>query len=242
MNGKDLNDMQRKAMVYDIERGKAAGILPLPWQTDTCIGSWHYKLERLEKHLYVRRFDHHPDARGHREQKRQPDVERAVERDGMPDSDEIKIVTDIGAWLKVNGEAIFATRPLEGFWRRSLDDCGGWSARWPPNCRGEQTLHAGGHPLHAVQGRQDDLRHRPRDSRRRQNHHQIARRRFAKLDRQHRQRPAARSFRRIEIHPRRKWPARHVADKAAEPGRIRAANPVLRKIAGKITSCGQWWV
>jgi alpha-L-fucosidase len=35
--------------------------------------------------------------------------------DGSPDSDEIKIVTDIGAWLKVNGEAIYATRPWKVF-------------------------------------------------------------------------------------------------------------------------------
>ena len=33
------------------------------------------------------------------------------QRDGTPDSDEIKIVSEIGAWLKVNGEAIYATRP-----------------------------------------------------------------------------------------------------------------------------------
>jgi alpha-L-fucosidase len=33
-------------MVYDIERGKAIrGICREPWQTDTCIGSWHYKRE-----------------------------------------------------------------------------------------------------------------------------------------------------------------------------------------------------
>ncbi|MES1167670.1 MAG: alpha-L-fucosidase, partial [Oleiharenicola lentus] len=43
INGKKLTEAQRKAMVYDIERGKAGDILPQPWQTDTCIGDWHYK-------------------------------------------------------------------------------------------------------------------------------------------------------------------------------------------------------
>ena len=43
INGKWLDDTQRRSMVYDIERGKAQGILPQPWQTDTCIGSWHYE-------------------------------------------------------------------------------------------------------------------------------------------------------------------------------------------------------
>lgn len=31
--------------------------------------------------------------------------------DGQPDADEIKIFSEIGVWLKVNGEAIYATRP-----------------------------------------------------------------------------------------------------------------------------------
>jgi alpha-L-fucosidase len=34
-----------------------------------------------------------------------------LQRDGQPDADEIKIVSEIGAWLKINGEAIYATRP-----------------------------------------------------------------------------------------------------------------------------------
>ena len=34
-----------------------------------------------------------------------------LQRDGQPDADEITIVSEIGAWLKVNGEAIYATRP-----------------------------------------------------------------------------------------------------------------------------------
>ncbi len=111
MNGKILNEMQRRTMVYDIERGKADGILPQPWQTDTCIGGWHYARSIFERHGY----------------KRAPSVIRMLcdivskngnlmlsvplQRDGQPDADEIKIVSEIGAWLKVNGEAIYATRP-----------------------------------------------------------------------------------------------------------------------------------
>ena len=34
-----------------------------------------------------------------------------LRRDGTPDEDEVRIVSAIGAWLKVNGEAIYATRP-----------------------------------------------------------------------------------------------------------------------------------
>lgn len=33
------------------------------------------------------------------------------QRGGQPDSDEIKTLQEIGAWLQVNGEALYATRP-----------------------------------------------------------------------------------------------------------------------------------
>jgi alpha-L-fucosidase len=115
LNCKDLNDLQREAMVYDIERGRASGILPLPWQTDTCIGSWHYKLERLEKHLYVPASTIIPMLADIVSKNGNLMLSVPLNRDGVPDSDEIKIVTDIGAWLKVNGDAIYATRPWKTF-------------------------------------------------------------------------------------------------------------------------------
>ena len=31
---------------------RPAGILPLPWQTDTCIGSWHYDQAIFQNHRY----------------------------------------------------------------------------------------------------------------------------------------------------------------------------------------------
>jgi alpha-L-fucosidase len=115
MNAKDLNDNQRKAMTYDIERGKADHILPQPWQTDTCIGSWHYKLERFEKHQYVPATTIIPMLADIVSKNGNLMLSVPLQRDGQPDSDEIKIVSDIGAWLKVNGDAIYATRPWKTY-------------------------------------------------------------------------------------------------------------------------------
>ncbi|MEI6196449.1 MAG: alpha-L-fucosidase, partial [Verrucomicrobiota bacterium] len=115
MNNKKLNDMQREAMVYDIERGKAEGILPQPWQTDTCIGSWHYNQDIFTKHQYksaasvVRMLADIVSKNGNLM------LSVPLQRDGQPDADEFKIVSDIGAWLKINGEAIYATRPWSIF-------------------------------------------------------------------------------------------------------------------------------
>ena len=52
INGKILNESQRKAMVWDIERGQANEIQPLPWQTDTCIGDWHYNRDVYNQDRY----------------------------------------------------------------------------------------------------------------------------------------------------------------------------------------------
>ena len=98
-------------MVYDIERGKAQGILPQPWQTDTCIGSWHYDANIFKYHYYksaasvVRMLADIVSKNGNLM------LSVPLQRDGQPDPDEIKIVSEIGAWLKVNGDAIYATRP-----------------------------------------------------------------------------------------------------------------------------------
>ncbi len=111
VNGKLLNPMEREALTYDIERGKAEGILPLPWQTDTCIGSWHYDRAIFEQHRYkpaasvVRMLADIVSKNGNLM------LSVPLQRGGMPDSDEMQIVGEIGAWLKVNGEAIYATRP-----------------------------------------------------------------------------------------------------------------------------------
>jgi len=36
-----MTEAHRAGLVEDVERGVATGIRSEPWQTDTCIGSWH---------------------------------------------------------------------------------------------------------------------------------------------------------------------------------------------------------
>ncbi len=111
MNGKWLKENHRRALVYDIERGKANEILPQPWQTDTCIGSWHYDRGIYERKHYksaasvVRMLADIVSKNGNLM------LSVPLRRDGQPDEQEIEIVKEIGAWLKVNGEAIYKTRP-----------------------------------------------------------------------------------------------------------------------------------
>ncbi len=111
MNAKMLDEQQRRAMVYDIERGKADAIMPQPWQTDTCLGSWHYDRRIFLEHRYksadsiVRMLADIVSKNGNLM------LSVPLQRDGTPDADEIGIVKGIGAWLKINGEAIYGTRP-----------------------------------------------------------------------------------------------------------------------------------
>ena len=111
VNTKRLDEMQRKALVYDIERGKSPGILPEPWQTDTCIGQWHYNRGIFEKHQYKKAAEVIPMLVDIVSKNGNLMLSVPVRGDGTIDDDERQTVAGIGAWLKVNGDAIYGTRP-----------------------------------------------------------------------------------------------------------------------------------
>jgi alpha-L-fucosidase len=115
MNAKQLDELQRKALVYDIERGKAQGILPEPWQTDTCIGDWHYNRDIFDQHRYKSAAAVVPMLADIVSKNGNLMLSVPVRADGTIDQDEVKIVSGIGAWLKVNGGAIYATRPWKTY-------------------------------------------------------------------------------------------------------------------------------
>lgn len=115
INGKVLDEQQRKAMVWDIERGQANDIQPLPWQTDTCIGGWHYDRGLYERNGYksaktvVQALVDIVSKNGNLM------LNIPVRGDGSIDEKERKIVEKIGAWMKLNKESIYGTRPWKIF-------------------------------------------------------------------------------------------------------------------------------
>jgi alpha-L-fucosidase len=110
-----LTDQQKKCMVWDIERGASNQIEPLPWQTDTCIGDWHYNRSRFERHNYkstqtvIQTLVDIVSKNGNLM------LNIPVRGDGTIDEDEQKVVEGIAAWMDVNREAIFGTRPWKIF-------------------------------------------------------------------------------------------------------------------------------
>lgn len=95
----------------DIERGKSRDIRPLPWQTDDSIGPWGYNRNVRYKT---------PDAV----------IDKMIDivskngnlllnvpprADGTFDEETIAILKAVGAWFKINGDGIYATRPWKVF-------------------------------------------------------------------------------------------------------------------------------
>ncbi|CAN5409883.1 alpha-L-fucosidase [soil metagenome] len=111
LTGKVLNEDQRKCMVWDIERGAANDIVPLPWQTDTCIGDWHYSRPLLARHGYktaamvAQMLVDIVSKNGNLM------LNIPLPGSGAPDDDELSFVADFGRWMRTNGGAIYGSRP-----------------------------------------------------------------------------------------------------------------------------------
>jgi|CZKI01.1.fsa_nt_gi alpha-L-fucosidase len=115
MLGKILNEEQRRCLVWDIERGASNQIEPLPWQTDTCIGDWHYRRSVYDHDGYksaktvVQTLADIVSKNGNLL------LNIPVRGDGTIDDKEQKVLEGIAAWMDVNKESIFGTRPWKVF-------------------------------------------------------------------------------------------------------------------------------
>ena len=113
--GKQLNDTEKKCIVWDIERGTSNWIEPLPWETDTCIGNWHYSRALYDNNKYkspshvIRLLCDIVSKNGNLL------LNIPVRADGTIDDKEEKVLAGIAAWMDVNKECIFDTRPWKTF-------------------------------------------------------------------------------------------------------------------------------
>lgn len=108
---------RRPGIVDDVERGTHADIQPYPFQTDTCLGDWHYDRELYERGGYktARKVIHtlcDVVAKNGNLMLSVP-----MRGDGSIDDKEEAILEEIAAWMARYGDAIYGTRP----WRRMGD-------------------------------------------------------------------------------------------------------------------------
>jgi alpha-L-fucosidase len=115
VTGKILDAQQKKALVWDIEKGQGNDIEPLPWQTDTCLGNWHYDRGVYERKEYksaktvIHTLIDAVSKNGNLM------LNIPVRGDGSIDELERQIVKEIGVWMKLNSKSIYGTRPWKIF-------------------------------------------------------------------------------------------------------------------------------
>lgn len=115
LNGKILDEEQRQCMVWDIEKGRSNRLEPFVWQTDTCLGSWHYDRSIFDRHRYKSSKTVIYNLIDIVSKNGNLLLSVPVRGDGTIDSDETAVVEEIATWIKSNGESIFSTRPWKIF-------------------------------------------------------------------------------------------------------------------------------
>ena len=106
-NGKLAKECSAGTCVLDRERSVLDTIWPEPWQTDTCIGNWHYKRGYTYKtakkviDLLVDIVSKNGNLL----------LNFPLPNSGELDADEMVTLNGITDWMKLNSEGIYGTRP-----------------------------------------------------------------------------------------------------------------------------------
>jgi alpha-L-fucosidase len=106
-NSKTHTDCDQGTCTLDLERGIVDKIWPSPWQTDTCIGNWHYKRDITYKtpKIVIDMLVDIVSRNGNLL------LNFPLPGSGRLDDKELAILSGITEWMAVNNEGIYGTRP-----------------------------------------------------------------------------------------------------------------------------------
>ena len=112
--GKILNEEQKKALTWDVERGAPNQMVEQPWQTCNCIGDWHYNTGTYERGYrsatnLVKQLVDIVSKNGNLL------LNIPLRADGTYDEKAAKFLDELEAWMTQNGESIYGTRPWVKF-------------------------------------------------------------------------------------------------------------------------------
>ena len=113
--GKVLEEEHKELMMWDVERGAPDRAQEKYWQTCTCIGSWHYEQGVYNNNRYksaeqvISMLVDIVSKNGNLL------LSIPIRADGTIDDKERAILADIKAWMDVNGNSIYGTRPWKTF-------------------------------------------------------------------------------------------------------------------------------
>ena len=110
-NIKHVPKAVQSTLVHDFEMSQAPDIQPAPWQTDACIGGWHYSRRIYENHKYRT-----PESMVHLlvdvvSKNGNLLLNIPLPGHGRPDDDELAFLDKFQLWMGLNSEAIYSTRP-----------------------------------------------------------------------------------------------------------------------------------
>lgn len=99
----------KRAFVWDIEKGQADALQHLPWQTDTDLaGGWYYRKTTktvFSPEVLVGNLVDIVSKNGNLL------LNVGLRGDGTLPENQAQVLRELGAWLKVNGDGIYGTRP-----------------------------------------------------------------------------------------------------------------------------------
>jgi alpha-L-fucosidase len=107
LNTRISQPQHMNAVMHMYERGFAEKLESNPWEAATCIGDWHYKRGITYKtaQQVIRLLVDVISKNGILV------LNVPLKGDGSIDDSELKFLRDMAAWIEVNGEAIYSTRP-----------------------------------------------------------------------------------------------------------------------------------